>query len=167
MTAAPRKFRRRRSDELTVEQTHDPAIIAPMLEKAGIVVPGAGVSAECFLVAYQGDNPVGIACLVTEVDAALMGAVFVVENVRRRGVGTRLVSAVRLAAHTRGARTLYAAVTRASVEYLARFGFVETTCAALSSAFGKSRISEWMRLDEFVGCKALRLDLSTDGLIER
>ena len=119
-----------------MEQTHDPALITAMLHRAVTAASGLGQSAECFLIAYLGDDPVGIAGLETEVDAALMLPLFVVENMRRHGVGASLISAVRLAAHTRGARTLYAAVPTTSVGYFARFGFEETNLAELFKAFG-------------------------------
>src|SRR5690349_12515133 len=116
MPATPRKVRRRRRGELTVEQTQDPTVITAILERA-VMSPAVGESADCFLVAYWGDEPVGITGFDTDVDAALMGPFLVVPKMRSHGVGARLVGALRLAALTRGARRLYAAVPTTSVDY--------------------------------------------------
>ena len=55
-------------------------------------------------------------------DAAVIRSLGVVEAMRRRGIGAALVNAARKAAHTRGARRLYA-LGRRGEEYLLRFGF--------------------------------------------
>jgi N-acetylglutamate synthase-like GNAT family acetyltransferase len=167
MASAPRKIHRRRSGELSVEQTHDRAVITAMLDRAVTAVRGLGQTAECFLIAYLGDEPVGIAGLETEVDAALMLPLFVAENMRCHGVGTCLLAAVRLAAHTRGARTLYTAVPTTSFGFFARFGFEETGPAELFKAFGHASMLQQMHLDNLAGFTAVRMDLSGYGLVER
>jgi N-acetylglutamate synthase-like GNAT family acetyltransferase len=168
MPATPTKIRRRRrSGELTVEQTHDPALISAMLHRAVVTVPVIDQSVECFLIAYLGDIPVGIAGLVTEVDAALIGVFFVVENMRGHGIGARLIPALRLAAHTRGARTLYAVVPSKSVDYFARFGFAETTLAEPIKMFGHALMRQQIQFANLQECRAVRIDLSRDGLVER
>jgi N-acetylglutamate synthase-like GNAT family acetyltransferase len=166
---APKKIRRLRPPgELTVEQTHDAALIAAMLTRAVMILPADVTdTAECFLIAYLGDDPVGIAGLETEVDAALIRPLFVVEKMRRRGVGACLVAAVRLAARTRGARTLYATVPPDGVNYFARFGFAETGMDDLIRAFGEASSLPQTRLDNLPACHVVRLDLSRDGLVER
>src|SRR5215469_10553700 len=60
MPATLKKIRRRRPrGEVSVEQTHDPALIAAMLDRAGAAVPiDLTDSGECFLMAYLGDDPV-------------------------------------------------------------------------------------------------------------
>src|SRR5262249_46414843 len=122
---------------------------------------------ECFLIAYSGNNPVGIAGVTTEVDAALMGPFFVAENMRYHAVGARLVSAVRLAAHTRGARTLYAAIPATSVDYFARFGFAETNPAELLRAFAHPAIVEQIKFGHSRACAAVRIDISRDSTVSR
>jgi len=162
MPAKLRKIRRRRpSGEIMIEQTHDAAVIEAMLKKAASRMHAE--RGECFLIAYWGDEPIGIAGLETEVDAALMCPLFVVENMRQRGVGACLVSAVRRAADTRGARTLYAIVPAALIDFFTRLGFDETACAELDEAFGQPSMLQWMGPN----VAACRLDISHDGLIER
>ncbi len=130
-----------------------------MLHRAAITI-AADESAGCFLLAYLGDDPVGIACLETEVDAGLLGALFVVEQMRRQGIGAQLVSAAKLAAHTRGARMLYAAVPQEFVVYLARFGFTETVPAEVTRTIAEASMVLPIRSDEMRRCITLRLDLS-------
>jgi N-acetylglutamate synthase-like GNAT family acetyltransferase len=171
MLATPKKIRRRRPrGEVSVEQVQDPAIIAAMLDRAGAGTAAPADfndGAECFLMAYWGDDPVGIAGLETEVDAALMRPLFVLETMRRRGVGTSLVRAVQVAAHTRGARTLYAAAPATSVDYFMRFGFAKVGFAELVKTFGQVSMLRWIRSDDVSGCGGVRLDISRYGLIER
>jgi hypothetical protein len=63
VAATHRKIRRRhQAGQLTVEQTHDATLIAAMLQRAGVTTP-ADFSSNCFLVAYIGDDPIGIAAL--------------------------------------------------------------------------------------------------------
>ena len=167
MPPQPNKIRRRRAaGELEVEQTQDLTAITVMLRRAGIntdVFDNAG----CFLMAYRGDDPVGIAGLETQVDAALMRWLFVLKPMRRRGIGARLVRAVRVAAHTRGARMLYAMVPSPLASYLARLGFNEVSLAEIVKAFAEPSILQRTRSDQTAECNALCLDLSRDGLIER
>lgn len=169
MLATPKKIRRRRPQgEVTIEQVHAPAVIAAMLDKAGTAAPGDFSSgAGCFLMAYLGDDPVGIAGLETEVDAALMRPLFVLETMRRRGVGASLVRAARLAAHARGVRTLYASAPAAFIEYLMRIGFTEADFAELVETFGQVTMLSWEALGSVSEWGAVRLDISRDGLIER
>jgi N-acetylglutamate synthase-like GNAT family acetyltransferase len=169
MHAPPKKIRRRRlPGEVVVEQTQDAAVIARMLDRAGMTVSGDFTcSAGCFLIAYLGDDPIGIVGLETEVDAALMHPLFVLQEMRRRGVAAHMVSAVRMAAHTRGARVLYATVPAPFVDYFLRFGFAETSLAELAKAFGQASTVQRTWLDNRPVCRAVRLDMSRDGLIER
>jgi len=169
MPATLKKIRRRRPrGEVSIEQTHDQAVIAAMLDRAGAAVPIDLIdSGECFLMAYLGDDPVGIAGLETEVDAALMYSLFVLEAMRRRGVGASLLQAVRVAAHTRGARTLYAMAPAGFVGYFVRFGFAETGFAELVKTLGQVSMLRWTRSGDVPECAVVRLDISRDGLIER
>jgi N-acetylglutamate synthase-like GNAT family acetyltransferase len=169
MFAKPKKIHRRRPrGEVSVEQVHDPAVIAAMLDMAGTTAPADfSNGTECFLMAYWGDDPVGIAGLETEVDAALMRPLFVLETMRRRGVGASLVRAVRVAAHARGARTLYAMAPATFVDYFMRFGFAEAGFAELVKTFGQVSMLRWIRSDDVSECGVVRLDISRYGLIER
>jgi N-acetylglutamate synthase-like GNAT family acetyltransferase len=168
MPATPKKIPRRRPrGEVTVEQTRDPAAIAAMLDKAGTAAPADFNSAVCFLIAYLGDDPVGIAGLATEIDAALIRPLFVLENMRRRGVGASLVRAARMAAHTRGGRTLYATAPALLVDYFTHLGFVHVRFAEIAKTFGKVPRLLTKGSDEVPACGAVRLDISRDGLVER
>ena len=92
--------------------------------------------------AYLGDDPAGIVGLKTQVDAALMRPLFVLEATRRRGVGACLVRAARMAARTRGARTLYATASASSVDYFARLGFADIGFSELVMIFGEPSMLE-------------------------
>jgi N-acetylglutamate synthase-like GNAT family acetyltransferase len=168
MRATPTKVRRRRQPgEVTIEQTHDAALIEAMLDRAAASLQTKIVEeCDCFLIAYSGEEPVGIAGLQTEVDAALMGPIFVVGEMRQRAIGARLVSAVRRAAHVRGARTLYTIVPSAMADYFVRLGFTEATAAELDQAFGRLPNLYCRGLDP-EKCRPLRLDLALEGLVAR
>ena len=149
-----------------VEQTFDRVLIAALLDQARAKVPEEFINkAQCFLVAYSGDEPIGIAALQSEVDKALLWPVFVVETMRRRGVGGSLIQAARVAAHSRGARTLYAKVPPALVDYFVRSGFADAAAddhgeaqPPMPRVNRSTQPSEW---------RVLRLDISRDGIIER
>jgi GNAT superfamily N-acetyltransferase len=167
--AAPKKIhRRRRVGELTVEQTHDASAIAAMLAMAGIKqAADFVVHEECFLLGYWGDDPTGIAGLETEVDAALVCPLFVLESMRRRGVGAALMRAARLAAYSRGARMLYTMLPAAFGGFLVRYGFAEVTLGELTDVFGGAAILGRTAVADKGGCRVLRRDISRDGIIER
>jgi N-acetylglutamate synthase-like GNAT family acetyltransferase len=169
MLVAPKKIRRwRRSGELSVEQVHDRAVIAAMLDKAGRAARAVFTGgAECFLISYWGNDPVGIAGLETAVDAALIRPLFVLDAMRRRGIGVSLVRAARVAARARGARTLYVAAPARRIDYFSRLGFAEGDFAKLLEVFGQASMLERTSLGNVRKCRALRLDISRDGLIER
>jgi N-acetylglutamate synthase-like GNAT family acetyltransferase len=162
-----KKVRRRRRGEFIVEQTQDTALITTMLQKAVMSVPRVDQNGLCFLIAYWGDEPVGIAGLETYVDAALMGPFWVVSEMRRHGVGGRLLSALRLAAVSRGARMLYAALPTISLNYFARYGFAEIDRAELFEACRDATMLQQFGSDNSEGCRAVRVDLSWEGAVER
>jgi N-acetylglutamate synthase-like GNAT family acetyltransferase len=167
MPRQPNKIRRHRATgELTVEQTQDLSAIIAMLQHAGMS-GDVSANAGCFLMAYWGNDPVGIVGLETRVDAALMHPLFVLETMRRHGIGASLVRAVRVAAHTRGARMLYATIPSTSMDYFARFGFIEVGFAQIVRAFGDTSKLQRTRLGDTPECRAIHLDISRDGLIER
>ena len=148
-----------------VEQTSDRSVITAILDQAGTTAPVDLIDNHCFLIAYLGDKPIGIAGLQSEVDAALLWPVFVVETMRRRGVGGSLIQAARVAAHSRGARTLYPKAPPALVDYFVRSGFADAAADVhgeaqppMPRANRSTQPSEW---------RVLRLDISRDGIIER
>ena len=167
MRVMPTKVRRRRQpDELRIEQSHDRALIQTMLDLAAFGFEKIAHTPECFLIAYLGEDPAGIAGLQTEVDAALMSPIFVVNEMRQRTIGASLISAVRRAAYARGARTLYTIVPASLADYFARLGFAEATGADLYHAFGQTSTLHCASCD-MKACRRLRLDLSQDGFVAR
>jgi N-acetylglutamate synthase-like GNAT family acetyltransferase len=168
MSARARKIRRRRQPgEVTIEQTHDAALIEAMLDRAAATLrTNIAAEAECFLIAYSGEEPVGIAGLQTEVDAALMSPIFVVSEMRQRAIGARLVLEVRRAAHVRGARTLYTIVPARMTDYFVRLGFTEATGAELNQAVGRASNFHCQSLNP-EAYWPLRLDLSQEGIVAR
>jgi N-acetylglutamate synthase-like GNAT family acetyltransferase len=167
--AKPKKIRRRRPPgEVTVEQIQNPTAIASMLDRAGTIMPAVfSKGTECFLMAYLGDAPVGIVGLETKVDTALIRPLFVLETMRHRGVGACLVKAARIAAHTRGARTLYVTAPLAMVDYFVRLGFAHAGFGEVMKAFGQISMLQTASSDSKPKCRAVCLDISRDGVIER
>lgn len=161
MRIRAKKIRRRRQGELAVEQARDPAVVAAMLTAAGV---DAHAPPACALLAYIGDDPAGIAGIESVVDVALVTTLFVEMPMRRRGIGAELMRAARVAAHTRGARTLFKIASARAGAYLARFGFepIETEAAAnaLEGIMGANRLRD-------SEMRAWRLDISMDGVIQR
>lgn len=102
------------------------------------------------------------------VDAAVIRSLAVVEAMRRRGIGSALVDAARKAAHTRGARRLYA-LGRRGEEFMLRLGFERVAAAELIDDLAGTFTAEYLRVhpDELARIDPLRLDISRDGVIER
>jgi len=165
VTARVKKIRRRRlAGELNVEQTQDLAQVAAILEASGIRTAGLTRPAACYLLAYLGAEPVGAVGVETVVDAALMRVLAVRGPMRRHGIGAALVAAARKAAHTRGARRLFALAPDG--DYLRRFGFVSAAASELGDALGG--VSAILAApDEAASCSAFCLDISRDGVIVR
>ena len=171
MAVATKKIRRRRNaDELAVEQTRDLPAVASMLATAGRVAEGVAAPGGCYLLACVGPAVAGVIGIEARVDAALVRSLFVAAPMRGRAIGTALMAAARTAAHTRGARTLYALVLDAdAARYLERFGFapcaMDTPLAALAGTF----VVEYLRArpDELARYRALALDIANDGVIVR
>jgi N-acetylglutamate synthase-like GNAT family acetyltransferase len=87
---------------------------------------------------------------------------------RRRGIGGALVIAARKAAHTRGARRLYA-LDGDGIGYLDRFGFERVTPSEMIDDLAGTFIAGYIgsRPEAFAQLAAMRLDISRDGVIER
>jgi N-acetylglutamate synthase-like GNAT family acetyltransferase len=138
---------------ITIAQTRDVRAIAALLDAAGAATTGIHQPGSCFLIAYSGNDPVGIAGIEATVDRAFLRLLWVAEPMRERGIGAALFAAARVAAHTRGARTLYARDANHG-DYLSRRGFVQAPPSdAILTEAGDASL--WM------------LDLSRDGIIER
>jgi N-acetylglutamate synthase-like GNAT family acetyltransferase len=144
------------------------AILAAAGERAGIIAGGLDMAAACWIAASVDDAIAGVAGIETIVDAAVMRSFAVAAVMRRRGIGAALFQAARKAAHTRGARRLYALGSR-SEEYLLRFGFervaatemIDDLAGSFTAGYLDTHPGELARIDP------LRLDISRDGVIER
>ena len=115
-------IRKHRAGELVIEQTRNLAIVREMLTRAGMMTDGIEWPAACYIVAYFGDEAVGVIGVESKIDAALIRSLYVDESMRGRGIGAALIAAARKAAHTRGARHLYLFSTDAG-EFFKRHGF--------------------------------------------
>ena len=161
-------IRKHRAGELVIEQTRDFAIVRAMLTRGGLMTDGIEWPAACYLVAYFGDDAVGVVGVEPKIDAALIRSVYVEESMRRRGIGTALIAAARKAAHTRGARHLYCFSTDAG-EFFERHGFTKVPVAEVIAALpGVPQVEFYLaRPEELAREVAYHLDISSDGVIER
>lgn len=171
MTVATKKIRRRRTvGELAVEQTRDFAQVVRMLSAAAMPIDGVESPGGCYLMAYVGDDVVGVVGIEARVDAALIRSLMVTEAMRRRGIGAALLNAARTAAHTRGARTLYViAPDEDLTQYFSRLGFAPVASEELLRALAGSFTADRLRQhpDEVRRSRTLSLDISNDGVIQR
>ena len=126
-------IRKHRAGELVVEQTRDLALVRAMLERGGMTTEGIEWPAACYIVAYFGDEAVGVIGVEPKIDAALIRSLCVNESMRRRGIGGALLAAARKAAHTRGARHLYLFGADAG-GFFERHGFTEVAVADVIAA---------------------------------
>ncbi len=154
--------------KLTIEQSRDRELVRAMLSAAGMIIDGVGWPSACYLVAWFGAEPAGVVGVEARVAAALIRSLFVVEPMRRRGIGASLIGAARKAAHTRGARTLYCLGAGAGA-YLDRFGFERAPADMLVQALGGAPLVEYYlsHPEELSRKVAWRLDISRDGVIIR
>jgi N-acetylglutamate synthase-like GNAT family acetyltransferase len=164
--------RRRTPGELYVAQTGDlaaaQALLAEAGEAAGIIAGGLDAPGACWIAASMGDAIAGVVGVETIVDAAVIRSLAVAEAMRRRGVGAALVNAARKAAHTRGARRLYA-LGRRGEKYLFRCGFERVAAAEMIDDLAGTFTADYLRAhpEELLRIDPLRLDISRDGVIER
>jgi len=137
-------------------------------ENAGVVAGGLDAPGACWIAASVNDAIAGVAGIETIVDAAVIRSLAVSETMRRRGIGAALVKASRKAAHTRGARRLYA-LGRRGEEYLLRFGFERVAVTEMIDDLAGTFTADYLRAhpDELARMDPLRLDISRDGVIER
>jgi amino-acid N-acetyltransferase len=161
-------IRKHRAGELVIEQTRDLGCVREMLVRGGLTTEGIEWPAACYLVAYMGDDAVGVVGVEPKIDAALIRSLYVDESMRRRGIGGELIAAARKAAHTRGARHLYcfSAVAGALFE---KHGFTTVPVADVVAALPGVPEVEFFRArpEELAAEVAYHLDVSGDGVIER
>jgi len=143
-------------------------MLAAAGESAGIIAGGLDAPGACWIAASVDGAIAGVAGVETIVDAAVIRSLVVVEEMRRRGIGATLIKAARKAAHTRGARRLYA-LRRRGGEYLLRFGFERVAAKEMIDDLAGTFTSDYLRThpDELERMDPLRLDISRDGVIER
>jgi GNAT superfamily N-acetyltransferase len=161
-------MRRRRAGELSIEQTRDLATVRAMLTSAGLITDGVDWPAACYLLAYLGDEPVGVIGVEPRLDCALIRSLYVTPAMRSRGIGAALVAAARKAAHTRGARSLYLFSTGAG-EFFQRLGFGNVPVARVIEALqGAPQVDYYVaRPDELAREVTYYLDISEDGVVRR
>jgi GNAT superfamily N-acetyltransferase len=140
-----------------------------MLAAASMTVAGLDGSSGCYLLAYLGDEPVGIVGVETKVDVALIRSLLVNAPMRRRGIGAALIQAARIAAHTRGARRLYALIREDARGYFVRSGFTPVVLDEALDALVGTFMGDYIRVNANRRVKfvALALDISQDGVIAR
>jgi len=161
-------IRKHRAGELVVEQTRDLAIVRAMLERGGMTTAGIEWPAACYIVAYLGDEGIGVIGVEPKIDAALIRSLWVNESMRRRGIGGALLAAARKAAHTRGARHLYLFGAEAG-GFFERHGFTALAVADVIAAIPGVPEVERIRTrpGELARQAGYHLDISGDGVIER
>jgi N-acetylglutamate synthase-like GNAT family acetyltransferase len=163
-------YQRRAPGEFGIEQTHDLAPVRAILEAAELSVEGLEWPAGCYLLAYQSDTPIGTAGIEPRVDAALLRSVAVAEPMRLRGAGAALVKAARVAAHTRGARTLYALTRASHRRWFTRLGFAPVPLNQLQRALAGTFLIDYLSVHQpaiLNELSCLAIDIASDGVIER
>lgn len=161
-------FQKHRAGEIVVEQTRAIAIVRRLLEQGAMLTDGIEWPSACYLAAFDGDDAVGVIGVEPILDAALLRSLYVVDSHRKRGIGRQLVTAARKAAHTRGARVLYAFSTDAG-DFFKSLGFEQTAVDELTAALRGTPQTDYYlaRPDELAQEVAYRIDTSRDGIIER
>lgn len=161
-------IRKHRAGELVIEQTRELARVRAMLERARLITDGIEWPAACYILAYVGDEVVGVIGVEPKIDAALIRSLYVDEPMRRRGIGGALLNAARKAAHTRGARHLYLFSAEAG-GFFQRHGFEPVAAAdAIAAMAGVPQLEYYRaRPAELALQAAYYLDISRDGVMER
>jgi GNAT superfamily N-acetyltransferase len=161
-------IRKHRAGELVIEQTRELTRVRAMVAGAGMMTEGIDWPAACWILAYVGDEAVGVIGVESKIDAALIRSLYVSESMRRRGIGAALLAAARKAAHTRGARHLYL-FTKDAGEFFSRAGFEPAGIAlAMGALAGAPQVEFYRTHPEEFSCEAAyHLDISSDGVIER
>ncbi|HTR62685.1 MAG TPA: GNAT family N-acetyltransferase [Candidatus Binataceae bacterium] len=161
-------FRKHRPGEIVIEQTRDLPRVRKLLERGAMITEGIEWPPACYLLAFDGDDAVGVVGVEPILDAALVRSLYVLQAHRRRGIGEQLVAAARKAAHTRGARQLYLFSTEAG-GFFERLGFRRTSVTDLTAALKGTPQTDYYlaRPPELAQEVVYCLDISRDGIIER
>ena len=161
-------LRKKQEGKLVIEQTRDLELVHAMLSDGEMITDGVEWPPACYLVAYFGAEPVGVIGVEPSLDAALIRSLYVRHEMRGRGIGAQLLAAVRKAAHTRGARSLYL-FSNDAADFFKRFGFVEVPVSQLIAALGAAPLLKYYqaRPEELAREVAWHLDISQDGVILR
>lgn len=165
-----KKIRRQhQAGAIVVEQTRDVASVAALLEEAGRSAAGLAHPGVCLIIAYVDDRPAGVVAVESLVDSAVMRSLLVTAPLRGKGIGAALVAAARGAAHTRGARTLYAFVPEADGRYLQKVGFSPAPSSEALKVLSGTFLADYFTAnrDELARSTAWRLDISMDGIVIR
>jgi N-acetylglutamate synthase-like GNAT family acetyltransferase len=163
-------FRKHRPGEIVIEQTRDLARVRTLLEQGAMITKGIEWPPACYLLAFDGDEAVGVIGVEPLLDSALIRSLYVPESHRRRGIARELVGAARKAAHTRGARQVYLfSYSPHPGRFFSRLGFESVDTTELVSALKGCPQVEYYAAhpDELAEEVAYRLDISRDGIIER
>jgi amino-acid N-acetyltransferase len=163
-------YQRRAADEFGIEQTRDPAVVRSILEAAGLIAEGVEAPSSCYLIAYRGNQPIGAVGIESRIDAAMLRSLAVAAPMRRRGIGEALVKAARIAAHTRGARTLYTLTSEPLAGWFARLGFAMVPISKLTTALSGTFLLNYLAANyphRFEQMTGMALDIANDGVIER
>jgi GNAT superfamily N-acetyltransferase len=163
-------YQRRAPNEFGIEQTRDLARVRAILEAVGLSIEGLDWPGACYLLAYRGDTPIGTIGIEPRVDAALLRSLAVAEPLRQHGVGEALVKAARVAAHTRGARTLYTLTPRLYLGWFTRLGFASVALDRLQESLRGTFLISHLSANQSVGLNELiplAIDIASDGVIER
>ncbi len=161
-------IRKHRAGELVIEQTRDLALVRAMLARGGMTTDGIEWPAACYIVAYFGDEAVGVIGVEPKVDAALIrslvrGRIDAAARNRRRvdrgGAQGR--------AHARRASSVF--VQRGRWASSSSAGFTAVPVADVIAALPGVPQVEFYRArpDELAREVAYHLDISADGVIER
>jgi N-acetylglutamate synthase-like GNAT family acetyltransferase len=161
-------LRKHRPGELVIEQTRDLDQVREMLARAAMMTDGIEWPAACYILAYNGDEAIGVVGVEAKIDAALIRSLYVKPPMRQRGIGAALLAAARKAAHTRGATHLYLFSTEAG-GFFEKQGFAIADVAnVVASLSGVPQVEHYRaRPAELAREVAYHLDISGDGVIER
>ena len=161
-------LRKHRPGELVIEQTRDLDRVREIIAGAGMMTEGIEWPAACYILAYNGDDAIGVVGVEARIDAALIRSLYVKPAMRQRGIGAALLAAARKAAHTRGARRLYLFSTETG-GFFERQGFAIADVASVVAALsGVPQVEHYRaRPDQLAREVAYHLDISGDGVIER
>ncbi len=161
-------LKKHRPGELAIEQTRNLGVVRAMLERAAMLTDGLDAPSSCYLLAYIGDEAVGVVAIEPRLDAALIRSLWVADAMRSRGIGAKLMAAARKAAHTRGARHLYLFSTDRG-DFFRRLGFEQAPVEETLTAMRGAPQAEYYRArpDELAREVTWHLDISRDGIIDR